>query len=122
MEIDRCERCSLVLVADLPAASALAFPHALRLERPARGLDVEILSIAPQFLGSEERRSRLIRRTDTDFELESGPEAYLDSYIERAFLGERQPLSPGETIDRPTARWREPGSVSGNRHAVAVAR
>jgi hypothetical protein len=97
--VDDAPQASIVLVADLPAVSALGFAHALRLERPERGLHVEILSVAPHFLGlAGDFRSRIQRTSARTLLLDSS--GYLGSYIELAFLG-RQPVpQPGQTFAR----------------------
>jgi hypothetical protein len=101
-EIDRCGDCSLLLVADLPAASALAFPHAIRLERPDRRIEVEILSIAPQFLGSGTAPGSHIQwASDDRLVLRRDGEGFLGTYIEQAFLGQRPALRPQDQIERP---------------------
>ncbi len=92
-----------LFVADLPAASALAFPHAVRLAFPRRGLNVEVLSIAPQFLWSSSSFKSKVswsHRGKLLFEA-TGDDAYLESYIERAYTGERPPLQEGERLQTP---------------------
>ena len=118
--IDSCASCSTVLVADLPAASALAFPHAIRLERPSRPLRIEVLSVAPQFLGTSERRSTLSRLGPTRFSLDSGEEPYLSSYIERAFLGERPAFAEGDVIERGVITVRVGAVLDGRPRRIEV--
>ncbi|MGW8323831.1 MAG: hypothetical protein ACWGSD_20005, partial [Thermodesulfobacteriota bacterium] len=92
---------SELLVVDLPAVSALGFPHAIRLERPQRQVEVDVLSIAPQFLWGPARARSEVSVPEKDRLLlfrEDPP--YLVSYIERAYLGERTPFHTGEVIDR----------------------
>jgi hypothetical protein len=102
-EIDRDPSASLVLVADLPAASALAFPHALRLERPDRHLEVEVLSISSQFLGGSETPPARIEQPMPDrLLIRAAGDGYLGSYIERAYLGQRPFPRVGEQFDRPS--------------------
>ncbi len=92
---------SELLVVDLPAVSALGFPHAIRLERPERQVEVDVLSIAPQFLwGPARARSEVnIPEKGRLLLLREDP-PYLASYIERAYLGERTPFYAGEIVDR----------------------
>ena len=101
---------ALALVVDLPPAAALGFAHALRLERP--GLEVEVLSLAPGFLGSDDAESSIVTEAPGSLALRRAV-PYLTGYIERAYLGERAPFAPGEVVERPSltvtvreAQWR----------------
>jgi hypothetical protein len=108
-----------VLVVDLPASAALAFPHAVRLARPARSLDVEILSLVPRFLSSDAGASAVFSAPD-DIELrrEGG---YLGSYLERAFQGPPVAFHVGETVARPGYEVTVEGADStGHLEAFAV--
>ena len=97
--LERTTQATALLAIDLPAASALGFSHALRLSRP--GLQVEILSVAPHFLWlSPDFRSIVERPAADRVSIRAVGTTYLDSYIERAFLGGRPALRPLERIER----------------------
>jgi hypothetical protein len=97
--LERTPRPTALLAIDLPAASALGFAHALRLARP--GLQVEILSVAPHFLWLNPDFRSVVERPAADrVSIRAIGTPYLDSYIERAFLGERPALRPLERIER----------------------
>ncbi len=99
--VDAAPRARQLLVVDLPAQSALAFAHAIRLARPERQLDVQVLSIAPHFLSvSKDFRSTVTRDAD-GLTVRSQGRPYLSSYIEEAYLAQRPPLGPGQVIARP---------------------
>jgi hypothetical protein len=90
------------LVVDLPSASALGFSHALRLDRPERALDVEILTITPDFLqGTMRARSRVIEKAAGHYRIETPPSLW-SSYIARAFRGPRTEFRAGERAMRPS--------------------
>jgi hypothetical protein len=90
----------LVAVVDLPGTSALGFPHAVRLARPERELDVAIVSVAPHFITPVETfRSSVDYRGDR-ISIRAAGSPYLQSYIERAFRGEAAPYRGGEHV-----RW-----------------
>jgi 4-amino-4-deoxy-L-arabinose transferase-like glycosyltransferase len=100
--VDASPGATQLLVVDLPAASALAFAHAVRVERPRRSVTVEILSIAPPFLDeSAAVRSELVWEGPDAFVLARRDALFLTSYIERAYLAERTPPAEGELITRP---------------------
>ena len=88
-----------LLVADLPLASVLGFPHAVALARPQRQIDVQILSIAPQFLRPDREFSSSISMRGGTVTIRAERAPYLGTYLERAFLGPRR-LSPGDRIRR----------------------
>ncbi len=97
--LDRAPHARHLLVADLPWAASLAFPHALRLERPERRIDVAILSIGPSLFGGPDRSTIAFGAPDRlDLRRQSG---FLASYFERALAGQRSAFRQGETIDRP---------------------
>jgi hypothetical protein len=89
---------SLILVVDLPAGAALGFAHALRLERTAP-LQVEVLSLTPGFFPRDGTPASTVRLMPGGLVL-SRPVPYLRNYIERAYLGERAPLVPGDMMVR----------------------
>jgi hypothetical protein len=91
---------SLALIVDLPAAAALGFGHALRLERPAP-LEVEVLSVAPGFLTGSAASPSEVTGTAGAFALRRSP-PYLQSYVEHAFLGERRAFAIGDVVVRPS--------------------
>jgi hypothetical protein len=99
--VDGAPQARQVLLVDLPAASALAFAHAIRLERPARHLDVEVLSIAPHFLSPAQDFRSSVQVSEGGLVIRSEGRPYLSSYIEQAYLAEHPPLRPGEVIERP---------------------
>ena len=100
--IDRAPLRSIVLVADLPAASALAFPHALRLERPDRHLDIEVLSLAPDFLADTDgQATAIVRQADGSLVLRAPGDGFFGSYIEQAYLAQRPPFREGDSIQTP---------------------
>jgi len=71
----------------------------LRLARP--GLQVEILSVAPHFLWLNPDFRSVVERPSADrVSIRAVGTPYLDSYIERAFLGERPAPRPLERIER----------------------
>jgi protein O-mannosyl-transferase len=97
---DAAPAATTLLVLDLPGPAALGFAHALRLERPGRPVQVEILTLSPQVLPAAppttseadwQGADRLVVRR-------AGP--LPASYIERAFAGERGPFAAGEHVDR----------------------
>jgi hypothetical protein len=99
--IDQAPQARLLLLVDLPAQSALAFAHAIRLERPDRQLQVEVVSIAPHFLSASDSFHSSVERTPQGLIVRSQGRPYLGSYIEQAFLGARPPLRTGEVVERP---------------------
>ena len=84
--LDRAPESTSLLVVDLPAASALAFPHAVRLERPEREMRVEILSLSPHFLLPDEGFRSEVTLGDDRLVVRALGTPYLTSYIERAYL------------------------------------
>jgi hypothetical protein len=99
--VDETPRARRVLAFDLPQASALAFTHALRLSRPERGLDAEIVSVAPYFLSASSEFQSTITRNGDEVVVRATGTPYLGTYVEQAYLGQRAPLSAGELIERP---------------------
>jgi hypothetical protein len=97
--VDRAPTAKLVLVADLPAAAALAFPHAVRLARPERGLDVEILSLVPRVMPEPGDLSTLSSSSPDHLEL-TRANGYLTSYLERALEGPEEPFHAGQKVER----------------------
>jgi hypothetical protein len=90
-----------LLVVDLPAVSSLGFPHAIRLERPERQVQVDVLSMSPQFLwGPARARSDVSIPEKGLLHLLRKNPPYLTSYIERAYLGDGTPFQGGEILDR----------------------
>ena len=89
-----------VLVADLPASAALAFPNAVRLARPGRDLDVQILSVVPRVMPDADDLSIVTFTAPDRLELRRAS-AYLHSYLERAFEGPLEAFHAGQTIERP---------------------
>jgi hypothetical protein len=99
--IDQAPGARLLLAVDLPVTSALAFPHALRLERPARTLDVEILSISNTTLSAVgEENSDLQCSGPASLRVSRDPGGFLGSYAEHSFLGGRPPFVEGEIVER----------------------
>ena len=98
--LDRAPAARALLVADLPLASVLGFPHAVALARPGRRVEVESLSIAPQFFRADSgfASSIFLREGAVMVRAERAP--YFGTYLERAFLGSRR-LWPGDRISRP---------------------
>jgi hypothetical protein len=98
--VDEAPGARRLFVIDLPAASALAFPHAVRLERPHRHIQVEVLSLAPHFVLPVEHFESTVHWADDQITVRAVGRPYLGSYIERAYLAERKPLLPGASITR----------------------
>jgi hypothetical protein len=98
--IDRAPHATHVLVADLPASAALAFPDAVRIARPDRRLDVEILSLVPRVWPDQGDLSTVAFDAPDRLVLRR-PNGYLASYLERALQGPPLAFHPGETIHRP---------------------
>ncbi len=97
--VDRAPDAKHLLVIDVPASAALAFPHAVRLARPNRQLDVEMLSLVPRVMPDSDDLSSV--RFDGPSRLElRRPSGYLGSYLERALEGPPRSFSPGDTIVR----------------------
>lgn len=87
-----------VVVADLPAGAALGFPHALRLHRPHRELDVVVVTLAPHFLDVDPAFASSVTRASDGLEVRAVSGPYLRSYLERAYLGEAD-LPAAATLD-----------------------
>jgi hypothetical protein len=98
--IDRAPRATRVLVADLPASAALAFPDAVRLAHPDRQLDVEILSLVPRVMPDADDLSTVAFDAPDRLTLRR-PSGYLGSYLERALQGPPVAFRPGDTVQRP---------------------
>jgi len=109
----------LLLVEDLPAAAALAFPHAVRLALPGRDVDVQILSLLSHVMPgpgdysevSYPDRGHLVLRRE---------EGFLGSYLERALAGPRPPLQSGDTISRGSYEVHIDDASDGRPHVLAV--
>jgi hypothetical protein len=97
--IDRAPEARRVLVVDVPASAALAFPQALRMERPDRPLVVDMLSLLPAVTPSAGELSTVKFSAPDRFEVRR-PSGYLDSYIERALEGPPRSYAPGEVVHR----------------------
>jgi hypothetical protein len=110
-----------VLVADLPASAALAFPDAVRLARPDRSLDVEILSLVPRVMPDADDLSTVTFDAPDRLVLRR-PSGYVGSYLERALQGPPVAFRPGDTVQRPGYRVTvlEAGSPPGRLRAFEV--
>jgi hypothetical protein len=119
--LDRAPQDRVLLVADLPASAALAFPQAVRLARPGRSLDVEMLSLVPRVLPDADDLSVVTFPAHDRLELRRGS-GYLDSYLERALEGPPVAFRAGQTIERPFYRVTvlEPGAVAGRIRSFSV--
>ncbi len=119
--LDRAPQDNLLLVADLPASAALAFPHAVRLARPERSLDVEMLSLVPRIMPDADDLSVVTFRAPDHLELRRGS-GYLDSYLERALEGPPVAFRAGQTIERPGygVTVLEPAAAAGRIRSFAV--
>jgi hypothetical protein len=119
--IDHAPRATRVLVADLPASAALAFPDAVRLARPDRPLDVEILSLVPRVMPDEDDLSTVAFDAPDRLVLRR-PSGYLTSYLERALQGPPVAFRPGDTVQRPgySVTVIEAGAPPGRLHAFDV--
>jgi hypothetical protein len=99
--LDGKPQASELLVIDLPAVSSLGFPHAIRLERPERQVQVDVLSMSPQFLwGTARARSEVSIPEEGSLLLRREDPPYLSSYIEKAYLGDGTPFEGGEVLAR----------------------
>jgi hypothetical protein len=97
--IDRAPEVTNVAVVDLAAASVLGFPHAVQLGRPSRPLTVQVLSVAPHFLGlAPDFSSRLQSGGRHTVVVQALGRPYLSSYLEQALLGEGV-VRTGDSID-----------------------
>lgn len=98
--LDRAPEVRWLLVADLPVAASLAFPHAVRLARPERVVDSEILDITPTLHPRPQDRSSVtfVAPDTVTLRRDNG---FLTSYIDRALAGPRPPFRPGDVIERP---------------------
>ena len=97
--LDRAPRAQRLLVADLPASAALAFPHAVQLARPLRHVEVEILSLLPRVMPDAGDLSTVTFSSPDVLELRRG-NGYLESYLERALEGPPLRFHPGQTFAR----------------------
>jgi hypothetical protein len=98
--LDRVPASRALLVANLPLPAMLGFPHAVSLARPHRDVDVEILSVAPQFLRSDAEFAASVSTRDGILTVRADRAPFLSTYLEQAFLGARR-LWPGDRISRP---------------------
>ncbi len=98
--LDRAPLARRLLVADLPASAALAFPHAVQLARPERDVEVEILSLVPRVMPDADDLSVVTFTSPDVLDLHRGS-GYLESYLERALEGPPLRFRPGQTIARP---------------------
>ena len=117
--LDRAPSATTVLVANLPAAASLAFPHALRAARPDRDVRTEILSITPKLVPSNEDRALVTFSAPAHLELRRD-DGFFGSYIERALLGPRPAFRPGETIERAGYTVTVTDASEGKLNAFAV--
>jgi hypothetical protein len=100
-EVDRNPRAGQLCLIDVPQVAVLGLPHAIRLLRPARNLDVELLSIAPRFaVNPKAPRAVVSRPAAGRLVLRLDEESYLGSYLERALLLGATPPRAGERIER----------------------
>ncbi|HJU43437.1 MAG TPA: hypothetical protein VJ691_11505 [Vicinamibacterales bacterium] len=97
--LDRAPGARALLVADLPLPSVLGFPHAVTLARPDREVEVEILSVAPQFLRHDGEFTSSISVHGGSVMVRAERAPYFGTYLERAFLGTRR-LRTGDRISR----------------------
>ncbi|MGH7269413.1 MAG: hypothetical protein ACREJ3_03200 [Polyangiaceae bacterium] len=97
--LDGSPAATLLLMDDLPAAAALAFPHAIKLARPARSVKVEILSLLPRVVPNASDRSIVTFSSPEHLEIRRRG-GFLHSYLERAFEGPHIPFRAGQVIDR----------------------
>jgi hypothetical protein len=98
-EIDRAPTARRLLIVDLPAAAALAFPHAVRLARPARSIDVQILSLVPRVFPDADDLSVVTFVAPDRFEVRRSS-GYLTSYLERALEGPPTIFRRGQRFER----------------------
>jgi hypothetical protein len=99
LAIDHAPQARRVLVADLPASAALAFPHAVRLARPHRDVEVEILSLVPRVMPEPDDLSSVTFTSPDRIELRRAS-GYLSSYLERALEGPPTIFRRGQRIER----------------------
>lgn len=97
---DAAPTATTLLVLDLPGPAALGFAHALRLERPGRPAQVEILTVSPQVLPAATPTISTAEWQGAGLLVVRRAEPLPGSYIERAFAGERGPFAAGERVDR----------------------
>jgi hypothetical protein len=97
--IDRAPQARRVLVADVPASAALAFPPAVRLARPDRPLQVEMLSLGARIVPDAADTSAVTFTGPDRFEVRRA-DGYLASYIERALEGSPRTYVPGDVVHR----------------------
>jgi len=88
-----------LLVADLPVAAALAFPHAVRLALPGRDVDVQILSLLSHVMPGPSDYSSVDFAGHSRLRLHRA-EGFLGSYLERALGGPNLQFQVGQTIPR----------------------
>jgi hypothetical protein len=119
--IDAAPRAKTILVEDLPASAALAFPHAVRLARPDRALDVDIVSLAPRVMPGPDDISTVAFESPDRFVLRR-PSGYIDSYLERALRGPPAAFRPGEQFARNgyTVTVLEAGNPIGHLRAFEI--
>ncbi len=97
--LDRAPEARLLLVEDLPVAAALAFPHAVRLARPQRPVDVQILSLVPRVMPDAEDLTVMTFPAPGHLKL-SRSAGFLGSYLERALQGPPVAFRAGERFER----------------------
>jgi hypothetical protein len=97
--LDRAPEARLLLVEDLPVAAALAFPHAVRLARPERPVDVEILSLVPRVMPDADDLTVMTFASPDHLKL-SRKAGFLGSYLERALQGPPVVFRDGEKFER----------------------
>jgi hypothetical protein len=117
--VDAAPRATSVLVADLSASAALAFPHAVRLARPERALDVEILSLVPRVMPDAEDLSTVAFTAPDRLELHRAS-GYLNSYLERALQGPPVLFHSGQRIERSAYAVSVLDAPDGNIRGFAV--
>ena len=116
--LDRAPQATDLLVAELPWAASLAFPHALRLSRPDRRVRAEILSIgADVFAGAAPSEVRFGASGRLELRRDG---AFLGTYIERALAGPRPSFSSGQLFDRPSFTARIIDAPEGRLRAFEV--
>jgi hypothetical protein len=120
-ELDSDPGPSLLLIVDLPVTSALAFPHPIRLERAARPVDVEVLSIASDVLATHAGSPTSVEcLAPNRLVLRRKGSSFLETYAERAFLGDRAPFRPGDVVERPRFSVRILEASDGLVHAFEI--
>jgi hypothetical protein len=109
----------LLLVEDLPAAAALAFPHAVRLALPGRDVEIEILSLLSYVMPGPGDYSEVQFPDPAHLTLHRA-EGFLGSYLERALAGPRPAFQAGERIPRDGYEVRVTDASDGRARTLAV--